>query len=64
MDLDRRRRVIVLRFNGFRELTELPDGVRLDELLVVEVVKQQVQPLLRVLNLRRKVGGCPRGYAL
>lgn len=46
--------VVVLGLDGGRDLGQLANGIGPDELFVVQVVKQDVQALLRILDLRRK----------
>ena len=47
-------RLIVLGLERLRNLRQLLNRLRLDKLLIVEVVKEQSQPLLRVLDVLRK----------
>lgn len=64
LNLDLMRSIIVLRLQRLCQPRQILDRVRLDEQLVVEVVKQESQTLLRILDLWRKRRGSLGLYAL
>lgn len=64
VDLELLGTLVILGLNGLRKFRQLVDGARCDKLLVVQVVNEEVQPLLRVLHLRRKGGGGFASYPL
>lgn len=49
--MDRPGGLVVARLNGLCQLRHVCDGVRLEQVFVVEVVEENVQPALSVVDL-------------